>query len=103
MPHTSFYQLKSSFLIATSDQINSQEIVSDLLQIRQMRDQQRMPQPAEIAVVRVVHFDDSPGVTTTTDGFPVEHKVFFRADNSKGEEVLRAGKSYASVQFEGSF
>jgi len=64
--------------------------MSNLLQIRQMRDQQRMPQPAEIAVVRVIHFDDSPGVTTTTDGFSVEHKVFFRADNGKGEEVLRA-------------
>jgi hypothetical protein len=64
--------------------------MSDLLQIRQMSHQQRLLQPAEIAMSRVVHLNDSPRVTTTSDGFPIEHEILFRANNSKGEEVLRA-------------
>jgi len=64
---------------------DSQEIVSNLLQVGQMGHQQGLPQPGEIAVVRILDLDDTPRVPTTTDGFPVDHELLFRADNGERE------------------
>lgn len=55
--------------------------MSNLLQIGQVGHQQRLPQPREIAVVRVLNLDDTPGVTTTADVLAVDHELFLRADD----------------------
>lgn len=57
--------------------------MSNLLQIGQVGHQQSLPQPGEIAVVRVLNLDDTPGVTTTADVFAIDHELFLRADDGE--------------------
>lgn len=71
--------------VTTTD---SQEIVSNLLQIGQVGHQQGLPQPGEIAMLRVLDLDDAPRVSTTADGFAVDREFLLRADDGEREQGL---------------
>lgn len=66
-----------------------QEVVDDLLQIRQVGVQQSRPEPSEIRMLGVVDLDYSPWVTATSDLLTVGIDDLFRADDGEWEEGLR--------------
>lgn len=65
-----------------------QEVISERLEVSQMRIEKCASQSAEVRVFGVVDLSDTPGIDPCSDRLAINLDFFLRTNNGKGKESL---------------
>jgi len=60
-------------------------------QVLEVGAEQKVPQVDEFAVILILDVDDAPPVLASADLLAIDNDGLFRANNSKGDQILRCG------------
>lgn len=60
-------------------------------QVLEVGAEQKVPQVDEFAVVLILDVDDAPPVLASADLLAIDNDGLFRANNRKGDQILRCG------------
>jgi hypothetical protein len=60
-------------------------------QVLEVGTEQKVSQVDEFAVVLILDVDDTPPVLASADLLAIDNDGLFRANNSKGDQILRCG------------